>query len=525
MVGVDILTGKSGHYKRIKKDTTSLHRAQTLDSGETPLVEGQADKIFEGARAAHLTKQNENAMNMDDILAALSTKAEDEPAEGAESDSALDPEALSEEDDLAADAATEKAASRGCWSRQQSEAVATSKAAAKSKAATRSSPSKAAAPAVPANQSPGKAQAAAQAARAAAGTARKRKGQEFNEEVVQKQLETWRLASDRLKDFGGYMDVSSVKQTSAFQQLEKRRQREAQTHFSSTQAKLKDKQFRLCAPEGLINEVTSLRDLFGVIFRVARAMAQASLTAPFELQANISTLMELGVSIPAQHITSMLKFTVVELIKFGKFSELASLLGGNEWTQALLDGGMDTEGINMFYFGQIADCATKIMKAVTLAEIDAGVYSGENGLARLHTMLSSVSSVVNDEMKSKIRLAIALVRPAEGSIETLGTALDKVAEDQPPPLLAPYTGCPPGKAIINKACMVYESRDDERKFAETKSKVDLLLTQTNDDNDNVDERSALDTLMEFRQRIADLSEDGKTLSAAIQANCGEVAGS
>ena len=56
MVGVDILTGKSGHYKRIKKDTTSLHRAQTLDSGETPLVEGQADKIFEGARAAHLTK-------------------------------------------------------------------------------------------------------------------------------------------------------------------------------------------------------------------------------------------------------------------------------------------------------------------------------------------------------------------------------------------------------------------------------------------------------------------------------------
>eukprot|EP00974_Lingulodinium_polyedra_P080542 7802623-Lingulodinium_polyedra.AAC.1 len=86
---------------------------------------------------------------------------------------------------------------------------------------------------------------------------------------------------------------------------------------------------------------------------------------------------------------------------------------------------MDTEGINRFYFGQIADCATKIMKAVTLAEIDAGVYSGENGLARLHTMLSSVSSVVSEEMKSKILLAIALVRPAEASIETLGTALDK----------------------------------------------------------------------------------------------------
>ena len=51
---------------------------------------------------------------------------------------------------------------------------------------------------------------------------------------------------------------------------------------------------------------------------------------------------------------------------------------------------------------------------------------------------------------------------ARRHVEKLGEALDEIGEEQPPSLLAPYTGCPPGKAIIQSAIAVCEARDVER---------------------------------------------------------------
>ena len=57
---------------------------------------------------------------------------------------------------------------------------------------------------------------------------------------------------------------------------------------------------------------------------------------------------------------------------------------------------------------------------------------------------------------------LALLQPSRRRVDKLGEALDEIGNDQPLSLLGPYTGCPPGKAIIQSAIAAYEAREVER---------------------------------------------------------------
>ena len=58
------------------------------------------------------------------------------------------------------------------------------------------------------------------------------------------------------------------------------------------------------------------------------------------------------------------------------------------------------------------------------------------------------------ELQKQVSWCLALLQPSRRHVDKLGEALYEIGKDQPPSLLAPYTGCPPGKAIIQSAIAV-----------------------------------------------------------------------
>jgi hypothetical protein len=123
-------------------------------------------------------------------------------------------------------------------------------------------------------------------------------------------------------------------------------------------------------------------------------------------------------------------------------------------------GGMSTERVDAFLYSETVEMATKIMKAVAVHDITGGM--GPASVDRLHNMLAAVKSVTRPRMKPEVEVCLALILPLSAPIELLGRALDDIALDQPPALLASYTGCPPGKALIKKACIAYEARNNDK---------------------------------------------------------------
>jgi hypothetical protein len=71
MRGANVLIGKVGHSKRRRTDGTSVERTQMLETGEHQLEDGQSDNIFQAARGACLSRQQDTAVSMEDVMRAL----------------------------------------------------------------------------------------------------------------------------------------------------------------------------------------------------------------------------------------------------------------------------------------------------------------------------------------------------------------------------------------------------------------------------------------------------------------------
>ena len=124
---------------------------------------------------------------------------------------------------------------------------------------------------------------------------------------------------------------------------------------------------------------------------------------------------------------------------------------------------MTEKQASSFLFSEAVE-NTNIMKAITLADVSKCVGDGRvsASVGRLHTLLMSLRDVELRSVREAIPFSLAVVSPWDAPIEILSDALDDISADQPAPMLAPFTGCPPGKALIQNAVSVMEGCATER---------------------------------------------------------------
>jgi hypothetical protein len=112
------------------------------------------------------------------------------------------------------------------------------------------------------------------------------------------------------------------------------------------------------------------------------------------------------------------------------------------------------------------------------------------------------------ELQKQASWCLALLQPSRRHVDKLGEALDEIGKDQPPSLLAPYTGCPPGKAIIQSAIAAYEAREVERSILDdvglATEFISTCYTTSKADEEILD--SGLDTLRKLRAAEAALDK-------------------
>ena len=110
-----------------------------------------------------------------------------------------------------------------------------------------------------------------------------------------------------------------------------------------------------------------VRDDADTLFKLAKAMSQASTTAPYEVQSNLEALLDTGIEVPAQFVCTTVRFIIVDILKFSKFSQFEEMSRADgAWVERMLKGGMTRDWVDEFFFGQFVDVATKAMKAVTV---------------------------------------------------------------------------------------------------------------------------------------------------------------
>ena len=68
MKGVNVLTGKAGHFKRRKVDSTGVKKRKELNSGLDDLEEGQGETIFAAARSSIVAKHTDVAKALQDAV-------------------------------------------------------------------------------------------------------------------------------------------------------------------------------------------------------------------------------------------------------------------------------------------------------------------------------------------------------------------------------------------------------------------------------------------------------------------------
>ena len=509
MKGVNVMSGKAGHFKRHKKDTTAVVKKHVLDTGMDQLEQDQSDTKFSCARTSTLASAKDVAKAVADAVLFLVAEAPSGPAEVVDLSVNMDSDA----EDRAADAAVEslvdirlsKPAMGSAYSSPRGGGK-PAPSSAKPKVGTQVAPTRARAPIASSNSSPSKLSTSTAKKRSApvASAARSAKGAKadaFNEKEAEDFIARLKTDLNEVKNLGPFMDITVAKTLVEFQKNEKKRQREAQALASKAGARLKDKGFRIAAPEHMIADLTSIKDDSDSLFKTCKAVCQASTTAPYEILSHIDELRAAGVTVPAQYHLCGLRFVMTDKIKYSKFDEVGDLVNDDECATKMIDGGMCSGDNENFFFGEVVDMNTKIMKAVTVGDVQKMVADKQiaqpPSIQRLVTLVKALDKVKFSSVTEAMPLNMALVSPTTVPVDVLGQALDDIAKDQPSPLLAPYTGCPGGKAMIQNAVTVYEAREDERNAIEHIKLGEQIKSMTQQDLVSSEEVAAL--LVEWRE--------------------------
>ena len=224
MRGVNVMTGKAGHYKRRQTYSTSIEMKERLDGGEGELLEGQTDTIFNSARAITIAKHGDIAKALETALSFLAPKAV-VPVESDLVDLSMGLED-SDAEDLAADALVESKMGMAGAGRAPAASlvgkIAYAKASAKaaSKGAASSS-SGARAIKTPPVSSPAKPAASASSSTSKRGS-KAAQADKFNKTEADKLLADLKPQLNVVKQLGTFMDTSVTKVLVEFQKVEKK---------------------------------------------------------------------------------------------------------------------------------------------------------------------------------------------------------------------------------------------------------------------------------------------------------------
>ena len=504
LTGVWLMTGKPGHYKLKRSSARAVLKRKVENDGETNLDEGQSEQVRSAAGSAML-RNIATSISVDDVIASLTKHAASAVSSTTDQHSSHEVEyggAVEEPDsdleDAEADAAIEQSAPR--FSKAAANSAGQSLTGAKANGRASSASSRVATgSAVKALTAPARSPAKVVKPQGAS-RAIHSKGKAIKLDIEKEQAAADVFEHDlaKLRVFGEYRDVRGSKASQDFTKAEKVRQREAQTLANAVAAKLKAKEYRLDAPEGLLSKVSKIKEGADQIFKLSKTMCQASVSNILDIQSLIEDMVDDGaIEIPAQYITVFTRFLFVDAVKFSKFTELSQILSMDSWVrQRLMVGGMTPEDVDDFLSGEVEDSCAKIMKMVTLKDIQAGVTPEGSALGRLHKVYDTLldSRIRDPDLRKSLERASALVRPESVDIMRLSDVVDSIGQDQPPAMLAPFTGCPPGKAFISHACNVYESRAKEVAFVKFVDSLASLADQLS----TVDDSEKLDTLKTIR---------------------------
>ena len=218
---------------------------------------------------------------------------------------------------------------------------------------------------------------------------------------------------------------------------------------------------------------------------------------------------------PALFTACLVKFLFTDAIKFDNLDALKMLMtDGGTWFDKLTAGGMSTDQVIHLLSSQFEEMMSKVMKAIPIKEVDNNEDGPGSGLQRLKKMLTEIQTVSPDAVVKEIAMVLALLAPADADIDMLAAALEEVAKDQPSPLVAPYTGCPSGKAIVKRALMWAEQRETERHAAERLAACEILLHEIKEHMERPDDDNAnpLDQVVQIRGMLK-----GLELTATLQA--------